>query len=535
MHFEGEAGMATSTDLRSAIEEVQEMLPDSNTGTFDENLDEEWSGKVSARIGALPWWVISSIVHSVLFLLAALITVSVPAPKTDNIIIKSTMKKKEQPKYDPNKKRDIFKQPTEIISKEVQTDKPIVVHEDVEVTDHFETDDNMDTQTANGNEDAISDIPLGGPGSTGSMGVGASGGLAGRFGYRGGGGRKRAIARFGGSPATESAVEAALRWLARHQSADGSWDAAKYESKCPNSRIQVGCTGLSLLAFLGAGHTDRTGMFKDNVKRAIKYLLSVQNKADGRVSVMARGGSGASVGYNHAVGALALAEAYGMSPNSTLRAAAQKAVDYTINVHQVNGGGWRYDPKSSEDTSVTGWFVMQLKSAKIAGLKVSNSGFQGATNFLDRVTNSAGLTGYASSSGTSATMTSVAMVCRQFMGTPNTDHGLKNAGNHLVKFTPQWKDARSHSKERGFYYWYYGTLSMFQMGGKNWKTWNTQMKKILLDNQRKGGPMDGSLEDLDGSWDVESWIDKYGGRVMTTALGALTLEIYYRYLPMYGK
>ncbi len=56
------------------------------------------------------------------------------------------------------------------------------------------------------------------------------------------------------------------------------------------------------------------------------------------------------------------------------------------------------------------------------------------------------------------------------------------------------------------------------------------MKKVLLENQRKGGPLDGSLEDVDGSWDVESWIDKYGGRVMTTALGALTLEIYYRYL-----
>jgi hypothetical protein len=100
---------------------------------------------------------------------------------------------------------------------------------------------------------------------------------------------------------------------------------------------------------------------------------------------------------------------------------------------------------------------------------------------------------------------------------------------------PQWRDPRGHSKERGFYYWYYGTLGMFQMGGEHWKAWNQAMKKTLLDNQCKGGPMDGSVQDKDGSWDPHSWIDLYGGRVFTTALGALSLEVYYRYLPMYTK
>ena len=53
--------------------------------------------------------------------------------------------------------------------------------------------------------------------------------------------------------------------------------------------------------------------------------------------------------------------------------------------------------------------------------------------------------------------------------------------------------------------------------------------------------MDGSDRDVDGSWDYEK--DPYGGkiswsrcgRVYTTALGALCLEVYYRYLPMYSK
>jgi len=86
------------------------------------------------------------------------------------------------------------------------------------------------------------------------------------------------------------------------------------------------------------------------------------------------------------------------------------------------------------------------------------------------------------------------------------------------------------------YYWYYGTLAMFQMGGKSWKQWNAKMKAALLPNQRKGGPVDGSLQDVDGSWDPVSWLCRHSGtRVYTTAVNALSLEVYYRYLPMYGK
>jgi hypothetical protein len=458
--------------------------------------------------------------------------VALPNPEQDEVVISTDVAKEKPPEYDEKKQRDIFKNPNEI-QHETKVENPVLVHEQVEITDHFETDNNMDMQTARGNEDAISDIPLGGTGVSGSIGVGG-GGMAGCFGYRDGGGRKHAVARFGGSPATESAVEAALQWLARHQEPDGSWDAAKYGPSSGNVRIRVGDTGLALLAFLGAGYTDRSGKFADNVKRAQTWLMS-QQKPNGGIFEKERGGGGASAGYNHSIAGLALAEAYGMTQDPKLRDAAQKAVDYSVNIHQAPYSGWRYDPKEKPDLSVTGWFVMQLKSARIAGLTVDGAGFQGAQKYVDSVTDKDGRAGYQRPEANNSSMTAVGMVCRQFMGTPNSDPMLIGGAHQLVEATPQWEDKRNHGRERGFYYWYYGTLAMFQQGGEAWNKWNETLKPTLISNQRQGGPLDGSVNDFDGSWDPHSWIDKYGGRVFTTAVGALSLEVYYRYLPMYTK
>jgi hypothetical protein len=524
--------MATSTDLRAAIDEVRNQLPEPGAEGLVER-EEDWAARIEQRVGALPWWVISAVVHAVLFLLITLLAVALPNPEQDEVVISTDVAKEKPPEYDEKKQRDIFRNPNEI-QHETKVENPVLVHEQVEVTDHFETDNNMDMQTARGNEDAISDIPLGGTGVSGSIGVGG-GGMAGCFGYRDGGGRKHATARFGGSPATESAVEAALQWLARHQEADGSWDAAKYGPSSGNVRIRVGDTGLALLAFLGAGYTDRSGKFADNVKRAQTWLMSQQKPNGG---IYEREGS-ESLGYNHSIAGLALAEAYGMTQDPRLGEVAQKAVDYSINVHQAPYSGWRYTPKQAADTSVTGWFVMQLKSAKIAGLRVDGAGFQGAHAFLDSVTKSDGTVGYTRDRRYCPAMTSVGMVSRQFMGTPNTEPALTKGADYLLRSLPSWESAKSNNGDRdgdlGFYYWYYGTLAMFQQGGQVWNSWNEALKPTLINNQCKGGPLDGSVNDKDGSWDPVSWTDRMGGRVFTTAVGALCLEVYYRYLPMYTK
>ena len=68
-----------------------------------------------------------------------------------------------------------------------------------------------------------------------------------------------------------------------------------------------------------------------------------------------------------------------------------------------------------------------------------------------------------------------------------------------------------------------GLLGLFQFGGKEWRTWNEAMQKALIENQRQGTICE------DGSWDpIDEW-GIAGGRVYTTAVGAMTLEVFYRF------
>ena len=532
--------MATSTDLRAAIEEVQSQLPAAQAdgeGALESQYAPDWTTRMERRIGALPWWVISATVHAVIFLLATLLTVAAPAAQLDEVTISSDVAKHEEKKYDEKLKRDLFKNPNEIKA-DVSVDRPVVVHEQAEVADHFETDNNMDSGTSRGQEDAISDIPLGGTGVTGSIGVGG-GGMAGCFGYREGGGKKHAVQRFGGSPATESAVDAALRWLARHQEADGRWAAEKWESK-RDKRSSMAMTGLATLAFLGAGHTHKTGgPFRDNVVRAVKWLVS-QQLDNGAIVGKAGYNYAHYDGYCHSMASMALVEAYGMTNDPEIKEAAQKSVDYSIKIHQKPYSGWRYSPGQEGDISHTGWFVMQLKSAKVAGLQVDGASFQGGMNFVNKLLgkdtgksvyelSQVSSANYGGGMGdqSSARRTAISQVCRLFMGVPRDDELLQKGNKWVLACKPEWDKA-------DFYGLYYGTLATFQIGGQSWKEWNEAMKPMLLDHQRKGGPMDGSAQDVDGSWDADKGCWECG-RLFSTALGALSLEVYYRYLPMYTK
>lgn len=359
----------------------------------------------------------------------------------------------------------------------------------------------------------------------------------GAFGQRVGGGRRMMVMRHGGSPATESCVEGALKWLALHQEADGRWDAEKHAAA---QKTDTAVTSLALLAFLGAGHTEKAGQYKDNVRRAVAWLKSRQN-TDGLVFDATDAGAHRGVGYPHAIAGLALAEAAGMARVPETVAAAQKAVDYSSKVHQDGEGyerrGFRYTAKSPGDLSVTCWYAMQMKSAKVSGLKVAMDSFEGIIRFLDSVERKgAGQDkGFGPASvysympdqlheNAAHRLTAMGTYCRQMLGWKKED--LEANVRWFVEkggIPNGWGEAKTD-----LYYWYYGTLCTFQQGGDIWAQWNEGLKKTLLDNRLKDG-------DKTGSWDPVGDYSSEWGRVGQTAILCLCLEVYYRYLPVYRE
>jgi hypothetical protein len=346
----------------------------------------------------------------------------------------------------------------------------------------------------------------------------------GSFGARNGGGRRLFVKRYGGSQSSEEAVELALRWLAYHQEPDGHFDSLKYGSA---NKVDTAVTALSLLTFLAAGHTEKVGVYKDNVTRALAWLKSKQ-QGNGLVFDQTDAGAHRGIGYPHAIAALALAEAAGMGRVPNTVAAAQKAIDYCTDIQQNSlqrggKGGWRYTPDSAGDISVTGWYLCALKAARVAGLHVDHTAFDDAIQFLDSLEikeNGVSRYKYMPNADSNRRRCAIGNFCRQFLGRKNEElqtsvEAFVNSGG-----VPEWG---VNGETADPYYWYYGTLCTFQQGGDVWKKWNVALKMALLNNQCKQG-------DDCGSWPPVGDFSSEWGRVGQTAFCALSCEVYYRYM-----
>jgi hypothetical protein len=85
--------------------------------------------------------------------------------------------------------------------------------------------------------------------------------------------------------------------------------------------------------------------------------------------------------------------------------------------------------------------------------------------------------------------------------------------------------------ERNIYYWYYATQLLHNMRGEQWDRWNPKIREGLINLQVKDDTC------AKGSWDPfapvpDVWAER-AGRLYLTSLSILTLEVYYRYLPLY--
>jgi hypothetical protein len=116
-------------------------------------------------------------------------------------------------------------------------------------------------------------------------------------------------------------------------------------------------------------------------------------------------------------------------------------------------------------------------------------------------------------------MTAEALFCKQIFRIPRDHPACTEAVEYLMDRLPR-------RSKLNLYYWYYGTLAMFQYGGPEWKKWNDAVRAALVAEQTTTG-------ENAGSWDPRGPWGPYGGRVFSTAMSALCLEVYYRFLPLY--
>ncbi len=367
-----------------------------------------------------------------------------------------------------------------------------------------------------------------GPGN--SKAVGEIGGygprgvpLEGTFYGRSGATREHALRNGGGTDASEAAVAKGLKWLIRIQEPDGKWslNSVKLADKDKGRESNdVAATAFGLLPLLAAGKTHKPAKdnpYDKNIEKALAFLKRSQNAKTGYFG----GGM-----YAHGLATIAMCEAYGLTQDSGLRRYAQGGINLIVN-SQHEGGGWRYGPsRAPGDTSVSGWQIMALKSGMMAGLEVPAPAVKKSIAFLDHCVGTDEGYGYTGP-GSSPIMTAVGLLCRQYMQNWGPAHPRmrKGVSNFIMKTPPD---------RQNVYYYYYATQVMHHFGGTEWKDWNDKMREFLIKTQDSKGTYDTNANF--GSWNAAGDPHgSHGGRLMVTSLNLLTLEVYYRYLPLYYR
>lgn len=332
------------------------------------------------------------------------------------------------------------------------------------------------------------------------------------------GDRERLAMAEGGTAASEAAVERGLAWLAKHQRRDGSWHFDHNTSDCQgmcrdpgDHHSTVAATAVALLPFLGAGYTHRQGPYQQTVDRGLSYLKS-------RMRTTPHGGDlREGTMYAQGLAAIALCEAYGMTRDPSLREPAQAAIDYIIWAQDQNGGGWRYAPGEVGDTTVTGWQLMALKSAQMSYLRVPSPVFNKVAGFLNGVQAEGGARYGYLTAGKEPTTTAVGLLCRMYLGWGPDSSPLRMGVKYLAEHGPSNSD---------MYFNYYAMQVMHHFGGPLWEPWNEKMREHLIRMQATQGHES-------GSWYFRNRHTDPGGRLLVTALAVMTLEVYYRHMPLY--
>ncbi|MCA8997288.1 MAG: terpene cyclase/mutase family protein [Planctomycetaceae bacterium] len=328
------------------------------------------------------------------------------------------------------------------------------------------------------------------------------------------------------------AIAAALEWLARQQLSEGNWSLQGPYPDGGSIETLTGATSLALLAFLGDGHTHRSGEHQSVVNQGLQWLIKQQRPSGDLFDSDEQGREPHF--YSHAQGTIVLCEALALTGDQKLLGPAQRAVQFLIDAQNPVLGGWKYRPLQPDgigDLSVSGWVLMALHSARMADIPVPLETFLVAEKFLTAVEEESGngaLYKYRpdlpAEESQRHSMTAEGLLCRQWLGWPKHHPAMRRGMAFLVeeKNLPVW--ARG---QRNLYAWYYTAQTLHNLDGPEWRDWYGRTSSLIVKEQLRGSwhPFRPQGAFMERSRD--------GGRLYLTVMCVLVLETPFRHAPIY--
>ena len=323
--------------------------------------------------------------------------------------------------------------------------------------------------------------------------------------------------RYGrGVPAAVRVInERSLRYLANTQRDDGTWSGAQ---------SGPGVTGICVMAFMASGEDADFGPYAQNLRKALRSIITSQDKSTGHVS-----GPGHGPMYHHGLVTLALSEAYGAVDERllwvgsgvppvrrrTIGQALELAVRCTLTAQKKNQwGAWRYSPESGDaDTTVSGTVLMGLLGARNAGIEVPNQAIDKALDFFRTNTMRDGTVSYQPLQSHGDGMTRAAIGTLVYAIGKRKDWPEYKATSEFIK-----RRIDQDTNEHPFYNRYYMAQALFHSDVEAWRAWNRRTVERLRGLQREDGSFTSSH-----------------GQAYGTGMSVLAMALNYRLLPVYER
>jgi hypothetical protein len=335
-------------------------------------------------------------------------------------------------------------------------------------------------------------------------------------------------------------IKKGLEYLAKSQYKDGHWDGV-------NGMYAMSMTGLAGMAFLCEGSTIREGKYRDNIRRAVNYLMERQ-QPNGLLGVPTSQAEGGRYMYGHGFALLFLSCVVGEEDNAARRKklieVCERACKFTRDA-QTNRGGWGYvsakDGSNFDEGSVTITQIQGLRAARNAGVIVPNEAIKDAQKYLQDSTGSDGGVQYSlafggGGGGGRPALTAAAICCGFSFGEYKSDlvkKWLKNCQNTIQMMSGSRRTGHEE------YTHYYFAQVVYVLGEDRFKklfpdaksdeliTWKAYRKELFDEFKR--------TQSQDGSWSADSWTARMVGPVYVTACYLAVMQLDKGALPIYQR